>query len=274
MNHTEVGRYWDENADAWTKLARAGCDVYRDHLNTPAFFDMLPNVKGLLGLDIGCGEGHNTRLLAEHGARVTAIDISKAFIQHAKQLEEQESLDIGYQVASAVELPYTAAAFDFVTGFMSFMDIAETGALLAESYRVLKPAGFLQFSITHPCFDTPHRRNLRDEKGLTYAIEVGRYFENLQGDIAEWLFGAAPPQAREGLPNFKVPRFTRTISQWLNLLIETGFLLERIVEPRPSDQAVRECPDIQDAQVVAYFLHIRVRKPEKGNAHLAGLSLP
>lgn len=264
MDHTEVGRYWDENAEAWTKLARAGYDVYRDYLNTPAFFNMLPDVKGLLGLDIGCGEGHNTRLLAERGAWVTAIDISDVFIQHAKQLEEKESSGIDYQVASAVELPYADAVFDFATGFMSLMDIAETGGVLAESYRVLKPGGFLQFSVTHPCYDTPHRRNLRDEKGLTYAIEVGGYFENLQGDIAEWLFSAAPLQVREGLPKFKVPRFTRTISQWLNLLIETGFLLERIAEPRPSDQAVCECPDIQDAQVVAYFLHIRARKPEKG----------
>lgn len=264
MDHTEVGRYWDENAEAWTKLSRAGYDVYRDYLNTPAFFNMLPDVKGLLGLDIGCGEGHNTRLLAERGARVTAIDISEVFIQHAKQLEDQESSVIDYQIASAVKLPFADAVFDFATGFMSLMDIAETGGVLAESYRVLKPGGFLQFSVTHPCYDTPHRQNLRDEKGLTYAIEVGGYFENLAGDIAEWLFSAAPPQIKAGLPKFKIPRFTRTISQWLNLLIEIGFLLERIAEPRPSDQAVCECPVIQDAQVVAYFLHIRARKPEKG----------
>jgi hypothetical protein len=35
MDHREAGRYWDDNADAWTELARAGYDVYRDHLNTP-----------------------------------------------------------------------------------------------------------------------------------------------------------------------------------------------------------------------------------------------
>ena len=265
MDHTEVGRYWDENAGAWTRLARAGYDVYRDYLNTPAFFEMLPDVQGLLGLDIGCGEGHNTRLLAERGARVTAIDISRVFVQQAKQLEVQEPSGISYQVASAVQLPYGAAAFDFATGFMSFMDIDETGAVFAESYRVLKPGGFLQFSITHPCYDTPHRRNLRDDKGRTYAIEVGRYFENLEGHVTEWLFSAAPPQETEGLPKFKIPLFTRTLSQWLNSLIETGFALERIEEPRPSDQVVRECPVIQDTQVVAYFLHIRARKPRAGS---------
>jgi SAM-dependent methyltransferase len=195
---------------------------------------------------------------------VTAVDISEVFIQHAKRLEEQEPLGINYQAASAVELPFADSTFDFATGFMSFMDIPETDSVVAEVYRVLKPHGFLQFSITHPCYDTPHRRNLRDENGLTYAIEVGDYFRNLQGEVTEWLFGAAPPQLREGLPKFKIPRFTRTISQWLNLLIEKGFLLERIEEPQPSDRTVCECPDIQDAQVVAYFLHIRVRKPRRG----------
>jgi SAM-dependent methyltransferase len=144
---------------------------------------------------------------------------------------------------------------------MSFMDIPETDCVLTEAYRVLKPGGFLQFSITHPCFDTPHRRNLRDEDGITYAIEVGGYFDSQQGEVMEWIFSAAPPEVTEGLPKFKVPRFTRTLSQWFNLLIETGFVIERVAEPRPSDTVVRRCPNVQDAQVVAYFLHVRARKP-------------
>jgi len=263
MDHEEVGRFWNANADVWTKLARAGYDVYRDYLNTPAFFDMLPNVAGLAGLDSGCGEGHNTRLLAKRGAQVTAIDIAENYISNARQVEAHEPLGIDYRVASAVNLPFADATFDFATAFMSFMDIPETDQVLAEARRVLKPGGFLQFSISHPCFDTLHRRNLRDAHGLTYAIEVGDYFRNLDGEIDEWLFGAAPLHVKQGLPKFKTPRFTRTISQWLNLLINTGFQLERVAEPRPSDATVRACPDMQDAQVVAYFLHIRVRKPEQ-----------
>jgi ubiquinone/menaquinone biosynthesis C-methylase UbiE len=262
MNHEEVGRFWNGSADTWTKLARAGYDVYRDHFNTPAFFELLPGVEGLSGLDVGCGEGYNTRLLAQRGARVTAIDIAEVFIEQAKQSEALEPLGIDYRIASAVELPFADATFDFATGFMSFMDIPETNRVLREAYRVLKPGGFLQFSITHPCFDTPHRRNLRNRDGVTYAIEVGDYFRNLDGEITEWIFGATPPHVKQGLRKFKTPRFTRTISQWLNLLIDTGFLLERMAEPSPSDETIRAHPDLQDAQVVAYFLHIRVRKPE------------
>jgi ubiquinone/menaquinone biosynthesis C-methylase UbiE len=260
MDHEEVGQFWNANAETWTKLARAGYDVYRDYLNTPAFFDLLPEVEGLSGLDLGCGEGHNTRLLAKRGAGLTGIDIAEVFIAHAREVEGREPQGIEYRVASAVDLPFADASFDFATAFMSFMGIPETDRLLAEAYRILKPGGFLQFSITHPCFDTPYRRNLRDEHGRTYAIAVGDYFKRLEGEMDEWLFTAAPPQVKQGLPKFKIPRFTRTLSEWLNLLIGTGFLLERMAEPRPNDETVLACPDVQDAQVVPYFLHIRVRK--------------
>ena len=272
MNHEEVGRYWNENAPVWTSLASAGYDVYRDYLNTPAFFELLPAVGGLSGLDIGCGDGHNTRLLAKRGAHVTAVDISEVFIEYAKKSEEREPLAIDYRVASAVELPFGDDMFDFAVAFMSLMDIPETERVLAETRRVLKPGGFLQFSIEHPCFTTPHRRNLRNPQGRTYAIEVGDYFRNLQGEIAEWIFGAAPPEVSKGLRRFRTPRFTRTMSQWFNLLLDAGFTLERMAEPRPNDRTVQLCPDLQDAQVVAYFLHIRARKPKVAEA--LGASLP
>jgi SAM-dependent methyltransferase len=261
MDHREAGRYWDGNADAWTLLARQGYDVYRDHLNTPAFFRMLPDVAGLQGLDIGCGEGHNTRELARRGARMIAVDISPTFVRHAAEAERDEPLRIAYAIASGVELPFPAQTFDFATGFMSFMDVPETGLVLAEAHRVLKPGGLLQFSITHPCFDTPRRRNLRDENRVTYAIEVGDYFRRLDGHILEWLFTAAPEEARRGLEKFRMPHFTRTLSEWLNLLLAAGFVLERVEEPRPDDETVARRPDLQDAQVVAYFLHVRARRP-------------
>lgn len=264
MNHIEVGRFWNDNAEAWTKLSRAGYDIYRDHINTPAFFEMLPEVKGRCGLDIGCGEGHNTRLLARRGARVCGIDISDVFVGHARDHEAAEPLGIAYRVASAVELPFANASFDFATGFMSFMDVPETERVAAEAFRVLKPGGFLQFSISHPCFDTPHRRNLRDGIGQTYAIEVGGYFRALRGELEEWIFQSAPAEIRASLPKFSVPRFTRTFGSWINLLLATGFVIDRLNEPRPSDATVRNHPALQDAQVVAYFLHVRALKPHFG----------
>lgn len=261
MDHKDAGRFWNESAESWIKLARAGYDIYRDHLNTPAFFAMLPDVEGLAGLDIGCGEGHNTRLLAKRGARVSAIDISEVFTRYAKDSEKETPLGIDYQVASAVDLPFADGTFDFAVAFMSLMDVPETERVLAESFRVIRPGGFLQFSIAHPCFDTPHRRNLRDANHRTYAIEVGDYFEGNDGEMTEWLFKAAPAEVKQGMRKFTIPRFHRTLSYWLNLLIRTGFQLEQVEEPRPTDETVAAYPGLQDAQVVSYFLHLRVRKP-------------
>jgi ubiquinone/menaquinone biosynthesis C-methylase UbiE len=259
MDDKEAGRFWNDNAEAWTELARAGFDVYRDRLNTPAFFDILPDIKGLSGIDIGCGEGHNTRLLSKRGARIKAIDISEVFIDRAREIQPDDH-SIEYSVASATELPFENDQFDFATSFMCLMDFPETEKALEEAYRVLKPGGFLQFSITHPCFNTPRRKNLRNFFGKTYDIEVGEYFNDHDGRIEEWIFGSTPLHLKKRFKKFKIPLFNKTLSQWMNAIIKTGFTIEQVNEPFPDNETVKKYPYLQDAQVVAYFLHIRCRK--------------
>ncbi len=260
MTDIETGKYWDQNAEAWTEMARAGYDVYRDYLNTPAFFDILPEVNGLDGIDIGCGEGHNTRLLTLKGARLTAVDISETFIRRAKELNHQQ---IDYLVASATDLPFANDRFDFATSFMCLMDVPDSKKALQEACRVIKPGGFFQFSIAHPCFNTPHRKNLRNYLGKTYAIEVGDYFKNPEGRIEEWIFQSAPHAMKQKWPKFKIPVFNKTLATWINDIIDSGFFVERVHEPFPDDQTVVKIPAIQDAQVVSYFLHFRCRKREQ-----------
>lgn len=256
-----TGRYWEGNAEAWTVLSRAGYDVYRDGLNTPAFFGMLPDIAGRTGLDVGCGEGHNTRLVAARGATMTGIDIAPTFIRHAQAEEMRAPRGIRYIHASAQALPFAAECFDFATAFMSLMDLPGLEAALAEVRRVLRPGGFLQFSVLHVACAPVHRRNLRDENGRTYAYELGGYFERTEGEVEEWIFSTAPSEEKQRWPKFKVPRFNRPLGEWINLPIAAGFVIEAVGEPRPSDETVARWPALQDAQVMPYFLHVRVRKP-------------
>jgi len=102
---------------------------------------MLPDVQKLLGLDVGCGEGHNTRMVAKRGARLAAVDISDVFIRYAQEAEAREPLGIEYRVASALVLPYANASFDFATAFMSLMDMPEVEKVLSEIHRVLSRGG-------------------------------------------------------------------------------------------------------------------------------------
>jgi SAM-dependent methyltransferase len=256
----DVRRHWEANADAWTSLSRDGYDVYRDALNTPAFLAMLPDIAGLDGLDLGCGEGHNTRLLATRGAHMTALDVSATFLRHAQQVERNDATGVRYVHGTAASLPFRDGAFAFATAFMSLMDMADLDAVLREVRRVLRPGGFLQASIEHPCFTTPHRRKVRGDDGRTRAVEVGDYFRQLDGDVQEWTFTAAPPDRRAGVAPFRIPRFSRPLSAWINLLVDAGLTIERLAEPRPSDADVARVPKLEDAQTVAYFLHLRVRR--------------
>ena len=260
MDDREVKKLWEGNADAWTLLARQGYDIYRDHMNTPWFLAMLPDVTGLRGLDIGCGEGNNTRFVARRGAIMVGADISGKFVSHASAHEESRTLGVRYVNASGSALPFAAESFDFAVAFMSLMDMADRDSAIREAYRVLRPAGFFQFSIIHPCFQTPRFKPVCDESGQRVAVECGDYFAEPQGVIQQWIFGAAPPEAREGLERFRIPVFYRTLSSWMNLLLDTGFTLERIAEPVADDQTVAKCPHLADTRVMAYYLHLRWRK--------------
>ena len=117
---------------------------HRDLVDTPAFFELLPRVDGLVCLDLGCGEGHNTRLLAGKRARVAALDVAESFITAAAGHDRD---GICHVVGDGAALPLCASAFDAVAAFMSLMDVAEPEFCI-RSYRRRTGAG----STTSPVY--------------------------------------------------------------------------------------------------------------------------
>jgi SAM-dependent methyltransferase len=259
MDERENARHWEENAPDWVRLVRRGFDESRDLCNSPAFFAMLPDVRGLHGLDLGCGEGANTRAVAERGARLVALDVATAMVRATAEEEARAPRRIRVVRGSGLELPFADGAFDFVTAFMSLMDMPDHARVLGEVARVLRPGGFFQFSMTHPCFQTPMWEWLKDADGRRRAMVCGDYFRELRGDIEEWTFGAAL-RAGERPRKFRIPRFTHTLSTWLNLILDAGFALERFVEPTVDEATVAAHPKMYDHRIIAYFLTIRARK--------------
>src|SRR5262249_6914063 len=169
----QVGQFWEGNAEVWAKLSRLGYNVSRDEITLPAFLALLPEVRGLSGLDIGCGEGHSTRLLARRGAGMTAVGIAPTFICLAPEQEEREPVGNDYRVASGLELPFPHRGFAFLVAFISPTALPDLGGALREASRVLQRGGFLQLAITHPCFDTPLRGWVRDGAGRKVAYQCG-----------------------------------------------------------------------------------------------------
>jgi SAM-dependent methyltransferase len=250
---------WNANAPAWTELSRAGYDVYRDLVNTPAFFALLPPVDGLLCLDLGCGEGHNTRLLADRGGRVVALDVAENFIE-AAATTRNDGRGIRYLLGDGAVLPVRASSFDAVTAFMSLMDVADPEVTLREVDRVLRPGGFVQFSVVHPATSTPTRGWVDDESGAREALAVGDYFH--EGPVTEtWIFGSAPAEVRRELRPFTITYARRTLSGWLNAVADAGLAIEAVAEPHADEEMAAAHPEVADTRIVPFFLLVRARKP-------------
>jgi len=260
LTEKKVAKHWDGNADLWTDHVRKGWDAYREYLNNPAFLKFIGNLKGKKVLDAGCGEGYNTRILARKGAQMVGIDISPKMIRHARQAERQEPLGIRYEITSFSNLSlFEDASFDTVVSFMALMDSPGYAEAIQEFFRVLRPRGGLFFSVSHPCFMTRGFGWVRDEKDEPVKLTVSDYFRR-RPYVERWHFSQLPDEERSKL--FAVPSFPRTLSKYLNTLIETGFVLKRIHEPRPSAKTCRQYPWLKRwRDIAALFFYVHAQKP-------------
>lgn len=94
-------------------------------------------------LDLGCGNGKFTRLLAGLFTEVSGIDVKAGKIEEAKAAASEAGITIDFRVASAEAIPYPDASFDAVAFSNSLHHIPHPDLALAEAVRVLKPSGML-----------------------------------------------------------------------------------------------------------------------------------
>lgn len=99
-------------------------------------------------LDIGCGPGGSTFVLAEHlpQAQVVGIDVAERMVarargHHARAFGHLDN--VGFRAAGAASLPLEAASFDLVVGHSFLYLVADSAAVLAELRRIIAPGGAL-----------------------------------------------------------------------------------------------------------------------------------
>lgn len=262
MDNQEVASFWDENAPDWIEAVRAGWDVYREFVNNPAFFELLGDISGMRVLDVGCGEGYNTRKFADLGAEVVGMDVSRLMIAAGRDHESDEPRGIEYHQTPAGDLSMFAdESFDAALSTMTLMDLSDYAESIAEIARVLKPGGLLQFSVTHPCTMTRMWRWMYDDDDERSGVVVGDYFSlspvGRGADVDEWYFGGAPREVRQSVRPFRIPRFFRTLSEYFNTLTDAGIRVDKLAEPHASEQAVAKCKNIADTRIIPYFLIFR-----------------
>lgn len=101
----------------------------------------LGDVRGRNVLDMGCGDGWLSVILAKRGAHVWAYDISKSAIETAHQRARDNGVEhtTHFDVASAYSTPYGNEQFDLVIGQAILHHLGDKEALARELKRVMRP---------------------------------------------------------------------------------------------------------------------------------------
>ncbi len=244
----EAIKRWDRNAEIITENYNEHGDLHREVLLNPSLFSLVGDVKHKDILDAGCGEGYLSRIFAKSGASVVAVDYSKNMLEIARKKTPKE-LNIEYRYGNCENLDFLDdESFDIIVSNMVIQDLEIYKAAINEMYRLLVSGGSFVFSILHPCFVTPDS-GWEKKDGVKLHWNVDNYFY-------EGVYEQSYPQGQTD----KVLFFHRTLTSYFNAITEAGFILEGMVEPKPSAEMLEKHPSFEEDLRCSDFIVFKLRK--------------
>ncbi|MEK4251850.1 class I SAM-dependent methyltransferase [Paenibacillus sp. FSL W7-1287] len=241
----EVKKRWDDFAEDMGRAYTTEGDLNRIYLLNPAILQLVGQLKGKHVLDAVCGEGYLSRKMFADGAKVKAFDFSSRMVEVAKQKSKGFNIPIlqgDFQDLSMIK----DNEFDIVISNMVIHDLPYHNLAIGEAYRVLKPGGIFVFSILHPCFDTPESGWVKDSNGNKLYWKVSKYFT--EGIV------------RQETSNGSILMFHRTLSNYFKTLRQCGFVIDDLIEPEPTDEAIEAHNDYMNFKNMCHFIVIKAVK--------------
>lgn len=104
-------------------------------------------LKGKVGLDIGCGEGFETRKLSSAGSIMIGCDVDPRLLRIAKNRSRKTPKQLSFIQCDAEYLPFQNAAFDFIIAFDVLEHVPHPRSMLRESSRTLEEGGMLVLAV-------------------------------------------------------------------------------------------------------------------------------
>jgi SAM-dependent methyltransferase len=142
-------------------LPEVAGDIRLEHLHRYLVAREL--VQGKDVLDIACGEGYGSRLLAEVAKSVTGMDISQEVVAHASTSYLANNLH--FAQGDCAHIPLRDASLDVVVSFETLEHHDRHHDMIAEIRRVLRPGGLLLIS-------TPDKLLYSDRPGYHNAFHI------------------------------------------------------------------------------------------------------
>lgn len=206
---------------------------------------LLGDVHGKRALVLGCGGGQDVVALAKMGAVVVGIDTSPKQTAYAKQYALRHSAENASFVEGDMEdlSRFDDESFDLAVSIHALGYVERAERAFAEAVRVLKSGGILAIAVPHPF-------NVTRADDPPYGVVRGYWSDRVDW---EWKLEGASARFRE---------FPRTVSQWFELLVDAGFVVERVLEPYQGDIAGDDAKgfDLRLAKLMPYVLIMKARK--------------
>ncbi len=206
---------------------------------------LLPGFRDKRVLDLGCGFGWHCQYAIEQGAKaVTGVDISEKMLTVAKEKTDDT---IRYIQMPIEDITFDENSFDVVISSLTFHYMESFERIVEKVSGCLVPKGDFVFSVEHPVFTAYGSQDwYYDENGDILHFPLDNYFS--EGERTANFLGE------------KVIKYHKTLTTYLNGLLQGGFALTGIVEPQPSEQLLHTVKGMRDELRRPMMLIISAKK--------------
>lgn len=210
---------------------------YNMYFERPAMIEEFPELTGKKVLDAGSAAGWYSSYFVEHGANVTAVDISDNMLYMLKKRLGDSVTAIKCDLNDG--LPFLQDnSFDFVMSSLTLDFIEDWDNVMREFHRILKKDGVLLFSVEHP-YDN------------FSANHLDTYFQTLNMEHPYEDFGE----------NVSVWFYKRPLEAMITPVLNSGFQLLALKEPRPTTEFKKVLPDLYEFYMMRpEYLIVKAKK--------------
>lgn len=211
----EIEKWWDEASRGYQGDSDIGTDSahYGPYAPNENKLRLLGNVKGKEILEIGCGGGQCSIAFSKQGAICTGLDLSKEQLKYAEKLAKKNNVFVKFLKHDIQSLKgFESNNYDIVFSAFALHYVPDLTKCFKEVFRVLKNKGIFVFSFDHPFYSAINPETFKVDKNYNKS---GLYSEKvLWADSSEHKFVA----------------YARKISEIFDSLIQSGFLIEKMIE--------------------------------------------
>lgn len=217
-------------------------------------------------MEIGCGNGYFGCKLLELGAEeIILLDISKHNLDFARELVKSPKVEfIQHDITDYLDTRHKSV--DVIFSNMVFSEIDNISVAFENAFKILRTSGKFIFSIIHPGWDIYEfaRKNVGIQSVKTPSVQ-NYYYRG----FTSFIMGNNNKEKVKlsHIDNlFEVEHFQRPLSDYINALTTSGFILKKMIEPEIPNDFMNEYPNFKEYREFPIVLIVACEKTDIVNS--------